>query len=210
MRAFAAVCIVGAALAAAATAAPSVTVTIAASAPTVAYGGPLTLTGQVSTKKANQRIVVEATECGSTKATKVATVQTAANGLYTVAVKPTLGTSYRASFKNNHSGALAITVKPSLVLTKTARGSFTANVTAGQALTGKFVLFQRYKKLRKRWVQVKRLALATAVAGPTKPTMISSVSFKSRLARGTRVRMFISKAQAAPCYLNAASKSLRA
>jgi len=210
MRAFAAVCIVGAALAAAATAAPSVTVTIAASAPTVAYGGPLTLTGQVSTKKANQRIVVEATECGSTKATKVATVQTAANGLYTVAVKPTLGTSYRASFKNNHSGALAITVKPSLVLTKTTRGSFTANVTAGQALTGKFVLFQRYKKLRKRWVQVKRLALGAAVPGTTKPAMVSSVSFKAKLPRGTRVRLLISALQAKPCYVTATSKTLRA
>jgi hypothetical protein len=40
-----------------------------------------------------------------------------------------------------------------------AAGSYTAK-DRGKALTGKFVLFQRYKKLRKRWVQVKRLAPA--------------------------------------------------
>jgi hypothetical protein len=210
MRAFAAVCILGAALAAAATAAPPVTVTLAASASSVVYGGPLTLTGQLSTKKANQRIVVEATECGSTKQTKVATIMTTANGLYTVAVKPTLGTSYQATYKHAKSSALPLTVKPLLVLTRPARGSFTATLTAGQALTGKFILFQRYKKLRKRWVQVKRLALTAAVAGPTKPTMITSVSFKAKLPRRTRVRAMITNAQAAPCYLKAASKSLRA
>jgi hypothetical protein len=97
-----------------------------------------------------------------------------------------------------------------LQLTRVARGSFTAKATAGQALTGKFVSFQRYKKLSKRWVQVKRVKLAAAVPGTTKPTMISSVSFKAKLVRGTRVRVLISAAQAAPCYVKAASKSIRA
>ena len=71
------------------------------------------------------------------------------------------------------------------------------------------MLFQRYKKLRKRWVQVKRIALKTALAG-TKPTVVSSVAFKAKLAAGTRVRVMISKAQAGPCYVPATSKSLRA
>jgi hypothetical protein len=97
-----------------------------------------------------------------------------------------------------------------LELKRVARGSFTAKVTAGLALTGKYLSFQRYKKLTKRWAQVKRVKLATAVAGPAKPTRISSVSFKSRLARGTRLRVLISKTQAAPCYVLAASKSIRA
>jgi hypothetical protein len=108
------------------------------------------------------------------------------------------------------SPVVPISVKPVAELKRVARGSFIANVTAGQALTGKYLSFQRYKRLTKRWAQVKRVKLAKAVSGPAKPTMISSVSFKSRLARGTRLRVLISKAQAAPCYVSAASKSIRA
>jgi hypothetical protein len=97
-----------------------------------------------------------------------------------------------------------------LQLKRVARGSFTAKATAGQALTGKFVSFQRYKKLTKRWVQVKRVKLGQAVPGTAKPTMVSSVSFRSKVALRTRVRVLISAVQAAPCYVKAASKSIRA
>jgi hypothetical protein len=209
MKTLAAVCIGAAALAAAAVAAPPVTLTLTATPLVVAYGKPVTLAGQVSTKKANQQVVIQGTACGSTNTTKAATVKTTANGNYTTPVTPTVGTTYRANFKNGTSQAVAITVKPVVELKRVARGSYTASVTAGQALTGKFVLFQRYKRLAKRWVQVKRLALKTSVPG-TKPTVVSSVSFKAKLRTGTRVRAMISKLQAGPCYVQATSKSIRA
>ena len=209
MKTLAAVCTGAAALAAAAVAAPPVTVTLRATPVVVAYGKPVTFAGQVSTKKANQQVVIQGMACGSTNTTKAATVKTTANGNYTTPVTPAVGTTYRASFKNGTSQPVAITVKPVVELKRVARGSFTASVKAGQTLTGKFVLFQRYKKLKKRWVQVKRLALKTSLAG-TKPTVVSSVSFKARLRTGTRVRVMISKLQAGPCYVQATSKSIRA
>ncbi len=202
--------IAGAALAAAATAAAPATVTLTASAPTVGYGKPVTLSGTLSTHKENQTIAVQATECGSTKAVKVATVRTKANGVYTTPVTPALGTSYQASYKNVKSTAVALAVRPLLLLTRVARGSFTAKVTAGQALTGKAVLFQRYAKLRKRWVQVKRVVLGAATPGPAKPTMITSASFKAKVPLKARVRLLISVAQAGPCYLTATSPVIRA
>jgi hypothetical protein len=210
MRTFVAAALAGAALAGVAGAAPPVTMTLVANVPSVAYGGPVTLSGQISTKQANQQVVIKATECGSTKQAKAATVKTGANGTFSTSVKPTLGTSYVGTFKNGMSPVVPITVKPVLQLTRVARGSFTAKATAGQALTGKYVSFQRYKKLRKRWAQVKRVKLGQAVPGATKPTMISSVSFKAKITRGTRLRVLISAAQAAPCYVKAASKSIRA
>lgn len=201
---------IGAVLTGAAGAAPPVTLTLAASAPTVTYGTPVTLSGMLSTQKSNQAVAIEATECGSTKAARAATLKTGANGAFTGPVTPTIGTSYQATYKAAKSPAVALTVRPLLELTKVATGSYTAKATAGKALTGKFVLFQRYKKLRKRWVQVKRLALGAAVPGTTKPAMVSSVSFKAKLPRGTRVRVMISAVQAGPCYVAATSKSLRA
>jgi hypothetical protein len=210
MKSLAAAVIACAALAGVAGAAPPVTMTLVASAPTVAYGSPVTLSGQISTKKAGQPITIQGTECGSTKQVKAANVKTVADGKFSTPVKPTLRTSYMATFKNGMGPVVVVTVKPVLELKRVAPGSFTANVTAGQALTGKYLSFQRYKKLRKRWAQVKRVKLARAVPGTAKPTMISSVSFKSKLARGTRLRVLITTAQAAPCYVKAASKSIRA
>jgi hypothetical protein len=210
MRTFVAAATAGAALAGVAGAAPPVTMTLVASAPSVAYGGPVTLSGQISTKQANQQVTIKKTECGSTKQVKAAAVKTGANGTFSTPVKPTLGTSYVGNFKNGVSPVVAITVRPVLQLKRVARGSFTAKATAGQALTGKFVSFQRYKKLTKRWVQVKRVKLGQAVPGTAKPTMVSSVSFRSKVALRTRVRVLISAVQAAPCYVKAASKSIRA
>lgn len=210
MRALAAAALAAAALAGVAGAAPPVVMTLTASAPSVAYGTPLTLSGQLATKKADQQIAIQATQCGSTKQTKAATVRTVANGAFSAAVTPALGTSYQGSYKNGRSPIVAITVKPALALKRVARGSFIAKATAGQALTGKLLGFQRYKRTSKRWVQVKRVALKSAVPGTTKPTMVTSVSFKSKVARGTRVRVLMSTAQAAPCYVKAASRSIRA
>jgi hypothetical protein len=203
--------IAGAALATAATAAAPVTVTLIVSAPIVDYGKQVTLSGALSTQKANQTIAIQATECGSAQAIKAATVKTATNGAYTTPATPTAATSYQATFKNAaKSPGLAVAVRPILQLTRLARGSYAAKVTAGRSLKGKAVLFQRYAKLRKRWVQVKRVVLTTEAAGPAKPTLIDSASFRAKVALKARVRLLISKAQAGPCYLSATSNVVRA
>jgi hypothetical protein len=187
MKTLVAVCIAAAAVTAAAVAAPPVTVTMTATPTTVAYGQKVAFSGQVSVKKANQQVGIESVACGTTSAKKETTVRTVANGTYSASVAPTIGGTYHATFKAGASGPVAISVKPVLELKRV----------------------KRYKKLRKRWVQVKRVALKTATAG-TKPTVVSSVSFTSKLRAGTRVRAMLSKAQAGPCYLPATSKSLRA
>jgi len=111
--------------------------------------------------------LTQATECGTTKQVKATTLKTAANGAYTGPVTPTVTTVYQATYKTVKSAPVSISVRPLLELTKVATGSYSAKATAGQALTGKFVLFQRYKKLKKRWVQVKRMALKSALAAPS-------------------------------------------
>jgi hypothetical protein len=210
LKILASMLVAGAALVAAATAAAPVTVTLAASATVVSYGKPVTLSGALSTKRANQPIAIEATECGSTKAIKAATVRTVANGVYSTPVTPAAATTYQATFKNVKSTTVSVAVRPVLRLTKVARGSYTAKVTAGKTLKGKAVLFQRYSTLRKRWIQVKRVLLTTEAPGPTKPTVIDSASFRAKVALRARVRLLISTVQAAPCFLSASSNVVRA
>ena len=202
--------VAGAALAAAATAAAPVTVSLAASATSVAYGKPVTLSGLLSTQRANQTIAVQATECGSTRAVKVATVKTVANGAYTTPATPAAATTYQATFKNVKSTTVAVAVRPVLQLTRIARGSYTAKVTVGKTLKGEAVLFQRYSTLRKRWVQVKRVVLTTEAPGTAKPTVVDSAAFRAKVALRARVRLLISTVQAAPCFLTATSNVVRA
>jgi hypothetical protein len=202
--------VVGAALAAAATAAPlATTLTLTATPTSIAYGKAVTLNGVLSTHKANQNVKVNATECGQNTSKTVGTVKTNSTGAYTMGVTPIVNTSYQASQKATKSPAVAVSVAPTLKLLRVRRGSYTVSVTSAIDLKGKAVLFQRYSKVRKRWVQVKRVLLTTTTPG-TKPTMVSSAGFKAKVAKGLRVRVAFTKAQAAPCYIAAKSNSLRA
>ena len=57
---------------------------------------------------------------------------------------------------------------------------------------------------------MKKIVLSASAPGTKKPTVISSAAFKSKLAKRTRVRLAISKKQAAPCYVAAVSNVVRA
>ena len=210
MRILAVAAIAGAALAAAAAAAAPVTLTLAASAPTVAYGKPVTLSGVLSTHQANAQVSISALECGKTAYKRIANTKTTTNGAYKTAVTPTVGTTYQAKQKKVASNTVAVSVAPVIKLTRVQRGSFSTSVTAGLDLKGKAILLQRYSKLKKRWVQVKRVVLTTSAPGSPTPTVVSSVSFTAKAPRRARVRVAISKAQAAPCYIKATSNVVRA
>jgi hypothetical protein len=202
--------VTAAALAGAATAAGvATTLSLTAAPTTAAYGKAVVLSGVLSTHRANQNVKVDATECGTTASKTLATVKTNATGAYTTPATPTVNTTYQATQKNTKSPTVAVTVSPGVKLQRLKRGSYVISITSAVDLKGKAVLFQRYSKLRKRWVQAKRLLLTTTTPG-TKPTMVSSVAFNARVAKGARVRAAITKAQAAPCYIAATSSSLRA
>jgi ubiquitin len=185
------------------------TLSITANPTAVAYGKTTTISGMLTPAKANQNITIQAQECGKPNFAKATTVKTSATGAYTAVVTPTVATTYQAKLKATLSGKVSVSVKPLLQLTRVARGSYTAKVTAAQALTGKYVLFQRYSTLKKRWVQVKKVTLTTA-ANATKPTVVTSASFKAKVARRARVRLRLTTPQAAPCYVTATSNVVRA
>jgi hypothetical protein len=198
------------ALAATAGAATQDTLSLSANPSLVVYGKTTVLSGTLAPAKANQNITVQGQVCGKPNYAKVATAKTTSTGAFSSTVTPTVATNYQAKLKATLSSVVAVKVQPVVQLTRVARGSFTVKVTAGESLTGKIVTFQRYSKLKKRWVRVKRVTLTTATAGTPKPTMVTSASFKAKLARRTRVRALLTTAQASPCYVGATSNVVRA
>src|SRR5712691_6478902 len=87
---------------AAGTAAPP-PVTISASAPVVTYGGSVTLSGKIADHAAGQTVAVLAEPSGSSSFSSLGSVTTTAGGNWSDTVKPTIETSYEASWMNQTS-----------------------------------------------------------------------------------------------------------
>ena len=183
-------------------------VTLKASALQVAYGGSLNLSGSVSSGAAGETVTIEAMDCGKTTFARVASVRSVAQGAWSSAVKPTMNTVYRSSWKNANSPQLAAKVAPMVSLKRVRAGRFSASVTAAQSFAGKYVVLQRYVRTRRAWKTVKRVTLRTAKAG-TAPTMITSAGFRARGTRGVRLRLLLTQPQAGACYAPARSAAVR-
>jgi plastocyanin len=184
-------------------------VSLTATPPTITYGATTTLGGTVSTGATAETVTVNAEECGKTGFTKIATVATVANGAWTYVAKPTLNTTYQADWKATKSAALIVKVGPRVVLKRIRRGRFSAAVTANQSFVGHYVVLQRYVRARRAWKSVKRVVLKTVKPGVA-PAMVSSVGFRARVARRTRLRLLLTQVQAGTCYGPARSTTVRA
>jgi plastocyanin len=184
-------------------------ISIAVAARIVRFGASTTLSGAVSTGQAGESVIVQATACGSTTSTRLGIATTAANGAWTLAVKPTVNTVYEARWKGTVSSKVEVKVAPRMALVKLRAGRFSARVTATASFVGKYVVLQRYQTARRRWVTVKRVVLRTAGA-PVAGAITTRGGFSSRLRRGTRVRLVLPQSQAGTCYAAAKSGAVRA
>ena len=198
-----------AALTAAPVAAAPPTITLKASATTVTYGGSTTLSGVLSTARSGEAVDIQAQECGQTAFKKVATATTTTGGAFSVAVKPTINSNYRAKQKGATSPQVAVKVAPLLRLKKTGSRPtrrFAVTLTSAQSFVGKYVVFQR--RTSTKWRTIKKVTL-TSVKTTTAPTQVTSQNFAARINRHPKVRVVLPAAQAGTCYLPAVSNSVR-
>jgi hypothetical protein len=185
-------------VAAAAAAPPAVTISL--SRPTVVYGGNVTLSGKVSDNKAGQSVQVMAEPYPATSFSALGSpVTTTAGGHWTDVVKPTIQTSYQATWKSATSSTVTVKVRPLITLTLDNRstGTFSAKATAARSFAGKFVLVQRLS--------------STGVTTLKKVTLdaSSSATFRVRLHHGrNRLRAVMPTSQTMPGYITGMSKVL--
>jgi hypothetical protein len=185
--------------AAAAMAAPPA-VTISLSRPTAVYGGSVTLSGKISDNKAGQSVQVMAEAYPATSFTALdSPVTTTSGGHWTEVVKPTIQTSYQATWKNATSSTVTVNVRPliSLTLVNLASRTFSTKVTGARSFTGKSVNVQRLTSTGA--LTVKKVVLDAN----------SSAAFHVRLHVGrNRLRVVMPASQAAPGYISGASNVL--
>lgn len=190
---------------------PGSVLSLTAAPKVLVYGGRSTLSGQLTTGLANQKVDIFAQECGAAAFTKLATVSTTTGGAYTFAVQPRRSTAYEARSRVLSSTQVPVKVTPKVTLRKLAPRKFRATVLAAEPLTGKFVLFQRYSPVKRRWITVRSVALRAGSTLPTpiNPTSVSTATFRVKIKARLRVRAYLTQAQVGSCYAPRATATIR-
>jgi plastocyanin len=177
---------------------PPPSVTLAASAPVVKFGGQVALTGGVSSKKAGETVTLVALPMGQTNKQVIATLQTTTGGTYSFAVTPQIYTTYQAQWKGTETSVI-VQVQPTIKLPPAVRGFFHATVTP-PSFAGHTVFLQRWSPLVGRWLSFRRLVLGA------KSGRIFPVTYAPRHAR-TSLRILLPQDQAGAGYLETWSGS---
>lgn len=187
------------------------TLSLSAAPMIVTYGGRSTLSGQLATGQANQKIDIFAQECGTAALTKLTTVTTTTGGAYSSAVQPRRNTTYESRFKSSTSAQLLLKVRARVTLRKLAPRKFRVTVLAADSYAGKFVLFRVYSVAKRRWINVRSVVLraGSTLTTPINPTTVSTATFRARIKTRLRVRAFLTQAQAGTCYGASTSATIR-
>jgi hypothetical protein len=190
---------------------PGTVLSLTATPKTLVYGARSTLSGQLATGMANQKIDIFAKDCAAAAFVKITTATTTAGGAYTLTVQPRRHTSYESRHTALSSTEVAVKVRPRVALRKLAPRRFRVTVLAVESYAGKFVLFQRYSLAQRRWVTVRSVVLRAAgtLTTPINPTSVSKAIFRSRIKPRLRVRVLLTQSQAGSCYLSRASATIR-
>ena len=188
--------------------APGVTVTIAADPTEVVYGGAVSLSGAISSQKTGEKVSVQSLVCGQAAFKGADDTKTVAGGTWSLSERPTTNTQFRAKVKNATSATVSVGVHPKVTLAKAARRKYKVRVSAAQSFAGKLVTFQRFEATTQNWLRVRKATLRPISSAPG-ATIVSGITFRSRIRAGLRVRAVLAKGQAGACYLSGVSGVIR-
>jgi hypothetical protein len=177
----------------------------------VTYGGLVTLTGSVANGQAGESVTItehRLPAVGDLQTDTVTTVQTAADGSFSVQAHPLVHTLYRASAGQTSSNSVSVQVRPKLMLSRIGVHRFLARVVAARSFVGRYGVLQRWNARRQHWTSVRRVFF-TRELSITSPTVVSRATFRARFHRA-RIRVLIPGSQVAPGYLVPFSNLARA
>jgi plastocyanin len=171
---------------------PPAAVALAASPTLVVFGAEVKLSGTVSNRRQGQQVEVWAQTHGG-QPTRLATVETAAGGVFEFVDRPQILTGYQVRWRNVSSQPTSVQVRPRITLQR-ARIRYVARVNAGRSFARRWVYLQRRTRFY-QWVNVRKLTL-----GPRSGRFF-------RIRKSGRYRIFMTVNQAGAGYLASWSES---
>jgi plastocyanin len=177
---------------------PPPAVTIGTATPIIDYGQTTHISGAVSSAQAGETVTVWAQPYGTVSPVQIATLLTAANGVWDLQVKPTELTTYQAHWKATVSQQVGVQLRPAIAFSTHKRWA-AVKVKADRSLKGKKVYLQKFTKFHE-WVKVRSVILGSG----------SAKRFALQLPRGHRyaIRIFMSLNQIGAGYLDGFSKTV--
>jgi plastocyanin len=173
---------------------PPPSVSLAASTGIDNFGTQITLTGQVSSGRAGERVEIFSKPYPGTSYVKLAEVMTTQNGAWTYPTTPEILTNYQALWRGNRSTEISVAVRPRISFGRRT-GWFVVTVNGNRSFANRVVILQRLSRLG-QWVNIRKVTLGSQ----------SSRRFKSRMPLGTsRLRIFMTVNQAGAGYLGGMS-----
>jgi hypothetical protein len=169
---------------------------------TVVYGRAVSLFGSVANGQAGEAVTISEQRLpafSGANVRTVATVQTAADGSFNVAVRPQIRTLYRASDGQTTSNTVSVKVRPRLSLTRIGSQRFALRAMAARSFAGRYAVLQRWSPRKHRWISVRRVFFTRALSG-IPPTITSRAAFRARFG-GARIRAYVAQSQLAPGYV---------
>ena len=179
-------------------------VTLAASRTTLIFGGEVVLSGALSSRLAGQPVTIVVRPFGGPIERVVLT--TGPEGAFRYEAQPRIQTTYSAEYLTSASGSTTVNVRPRISLRKVTRTRYAVSVVAGRSFAGKVGYVARWSVRSQRWVTVRRFTLVRSQTSAT----VSVATVRFRVSRRTKLRAFLSQAQAQPGYITGYSNFIRA
>jgi plastocyanin len=178
---------------------PPPAVTIGASLPIIVYGQQVSLSGNVSSGKANEKVTIYQQPYPQTSFAELTTVLTTTGGAWNLVLSPSpkILTNYQAKWNGRTSVNIVVSVRPRIRLFY-RNGRFSTAVQSGASHAGRSVLAQRLSRFG-QWVTLKKVRLGGK----------SSAVFRLRLPKGkSQIRTAMSINQAGAGYLDGYSPTI--
>jgi hypothetical protein len=156
------------------------------------------LSGTVSSGQPGATVTIMAQRFGEPAAAAVASVLTGNGGTWSYLARPTIQTTYQATWSGASSPPVTIGVRPGVMLRVTTGVRLSTRVRADRSFAGRFVQLQRL--VGNRWQTVKKARLNDS----------STAIFRGKvLPRGrSTIRIALSVNQAGPGYLGGLSRHI--
>jgi hypothetical protein len=184
--------------------------TLRASHRVVLYGSFATLIGTVPAGQAGQAVTIVATPVTKSVAAQTFSVTLANGGAYELVVQPKVRTSYRAQAAGVQSASQTVYVQPRVRLGRVSRNVVAIHVYETNPLGRHTALVQFWSARRHRWLTLQQRAVLHSTRLVVRPTIVSMATYRVHgLGRGTRLRAYVTAAQAGPGYVAGTSNSIR-
>jgi plastocyanin len=173
------------------------TLTLTASTGYAVAGDKVTLSGVVSSHKANESVAVFYQPYPQPNLIQRATVLTGAGGTFSLVVAPGILTTYQASWNGAYATPATVQVQPRLTLGR--NGAWIVHAYGAGGFAGRDIQFQRLNAATGQWVTLKKVMLNRLSAGRIVLTLPKGVN---------QLRLAMSVNEAGPGFLGVITKPL--